>query len=300
MLSPSKQPMCKRFDSIGATYIMSSRPVLVLVALSSFLMVPAAAQNASNGDVSDLLLRDELQQAESLLDKQQRTPQNIAFRGEIEFRKGHFELAKLAMGRVKGKVAILELARAIELDPKVPLYHLYASEAWGIDKNYTEQRKHLETYLMLNPIDEDRVTEAKAGLEMLKAFDKEEVAAVHAPENPAPIRFRKSLNLIFTGIKIDGKGPYEFAIDTGTTQTVISEKLASELQLAPIASTVVFGIGGVGKVETKIYKMKELAAGDVTVKNVPVGTFNDPLISQFADGILGTSIFSDFKVTIDY
>jgi predicted aspartyl protease len=301
---------------------MSSRPVLVLVALSSFLMVPAAAQNASNGDVSDLLLRDELQQAESLLDKQQRTPQNIAFRGEIEFRKGHFEraeglyrealkmdpktarahfgLAKLAMGRVKGKVAIQELARAIELDPKVPLYHLYASEAWGIDKNYTEQRKHLEAYLMLNPTDEDRVTEAKAGLEMLKAFDKEEVAVVHAPDNPAPIRFRKSLNLIFTGIKIDGKGPYEFAIDTGATQTVISEKLASELQLLPIASTVVFGIGGVGKVETKIYKMKELAAGDVTVKNVPVGTFNDPLISQFADGILGTSIFSDFKVTIDY
>jgi hypothetical protein len=36
------------------------------------------------------------------------------------------------------------------------------------------------------------------------------------------------------------------------------------------------------------------------VRNTPVGTFNDPLISQFADGILATSIFSDFIVTVDY
>jgi predicted aspartyl protease len=299
--------------------------VLALMALGSFLLSSAAAQNAANSAtalVPDLLSRDEIQQAESLLDKQPRTAQTIAFRGEIEFRKGHFEqadalyrealkldsknprahfgLSKLAMGRVKGKVALQEVQRAIELDPKEPLYHLYASEAWGIEKNYQEQRKHLETYLQLNPKDEDRVTEAKAGLEMLKAFGTEEVSVVVAPDNPAPIRFRESLNLIFTSVMINGKGPFDFAIDTGATQTVISEKLAATLGLQPITSTVVFGIGGVGKVETKIYRMEELTAGDVKVKNTPVGTFNDPLISQFADGILGTSIFSDFIVTVDY
>src|SRR5262249_16151866 len=94
MLSPSKQPMCKRFDSIGATYIMSSRPVLVLMAFSSILMLPGAAQNTSNTDVSDLLLSDEVQQAENILDKQQKTPQTTALRGEIEFRKGHFDPAE--------------------------------------------------------------------------------------------------------------------------------------------------------------------------------------------------------------
>jgi predicted aspartyl protease len=298
--------------------------VLALMALGSFLF-SAATQNAANTSIagfSDLLLKDEIQQLETLLSKQPRTPQTVAFRGEVEFRKGHFEqanalyrealkmdaknarahfgLAKLAMARVKGKLGIQEVKRAIELDPKEPLYHLYASEAWGIDKNYAEQRKHLETYLQLNPKDEDRVTEAKAGLEMLKAFGTEEVALVVAPDNPAPIRFRDSLNLIFASVNINGKGPFQFAIDTGATQTVVSERLAETLGLQPITTTVVFGIGGVGKVETKIYKMDELTAGDVKVKNTPVGSFNDPLISQFADGILGTSIFSDFIVTVDY
>ena len=85
------------------------------------------------------------------------------FDGEIEFRKGHFEqaetlyrealkmdsknarahfgLGKLAMGKVNNKAALQELTRAIELDPKEPLYHLYASEAWGIDKNYARTAK---------------------------------------------------------------------------------------------------------------------------------------------------------------
>jgi predicted aspartyl protease/Tfp pilus assembly protein PilF len=305
---------------------MSSRPLIVLMALSSLLVLPGAVSATlpplQDDSVADLLLKDYVLQAEALLDKQLRTAETVALRGEIEFRKGnfdkadglykdalkvdsgnaraHFGLGKLAMGKVKGKLAIEELMRAVELDPKEPLYRLYASEAWGIEKNYLEQRKHLEEYLRLNPQDEDRLTEAKAGLEMLKAFGNEEVAEVDAPQNPAPIRFRKSLNLIFASVKINGKGPYDFAIDTGATQTVLSEKLATELGLQPIVSTVVFGIGGAGKVETKLYKVKEFTLGDVKVRNLPVGTFNDPLISQLADGILGTSVLSDFIMTVNY
>src|SRR5437879_4985700 len=152
----------------------------------------------------------------------------------------------------------------------------------------------------MNPNDPERVTEAKAGLEMLKVLGTTDVGVVTAPENPAPIRFRKALNLIFTEITINGRGPYNFAIDTGATQTVISEKLVAEMGLQPITSTVVYGIGGAGKVDTKLYVVKEMAVGDVKIKNIPVGTFNDPLVSQLADGILGTAVLSDFIITVNY
>ena len=302
---------------------MSSSPLIVLMALTSLLMLPGtAAQAAQPGSVADLLLKDEVQQAEALLAKQPRTAETVALRGEVEFRKGnfaqadalykealrldaknargHFELGKLAMSKVKGKLAVEEMKNAIELDAKEPLYHLYASEAWSIEKNYVEQRKQLEEYLRLNPNDPDRVTEAKAGLEMLKVMGTTDVGVVTAPENPAPIRFQKALNLIFTKLTINGHGPYNFAIDTGATQTVISEKLVAETSLQPITSTVVYGIGGAGKVETKLYAVKELAVGDVKIKNIPVGTFNDPLVSQLADGILGTAALSDFTITVNY
>src|SRR5215471_5306546 len=273
---------------------MSSSPLIVLMALTSFLVLPGAIPPSSAtpqaASVADLLLKDDVLQAEALLAKQPRTAEAVALHGEIEFRKGHFDqadaaykeavkmdsrsarahfgLGKLAMAKVKPKQAVQEMSRAIELDPKEPLYRLYSSEAWGMDKNYAEQRKQLEEYLKLNPKDDDRLAEAKAGLEMLKAFGNEEVAVVTAPENPAPIHFRKSLNLIFASLKINGKGPYEFAIDTGATQTVLSEKLAAEIGLEPVTSTVVFGIGGAGKVETKLYKVKDLSIGDVKVSNI--------------------------------
>ena len=169
---------------------MSSRPVIALMALTSLLVVPGAFPARSTtlqpGSVADLLLKDDIQQAEVLLAKQPRTAETVALHGEIDFRKGnfteaetayrealkmdsknaraHFGLGKLAMAKVKPKLAMQDITRAIELDPKEPIYRLYASEAAGMDKNSDEQRKQLEEYLKLNPKDEDRVTEAKAGL----------------------------------------------------------------------------------------------------------------------------------------
>jgi predicted aspartyl protease len=303
---------------------MSSSPLIIIfMGLTSLLVLPGASSPAAQpGSVADLLLKDEVLQAEALLEKQPRTAESVALHGEIEFRKGnfdkasafysealrmdpknarsHFGLGKLAMGKVKGKQAVEEMKRAIELDPKEPIYRLYASEAWSIEKNYVEQQKQLEEYLRLNPNDPERVTEAKAGLEMLKVLGTTDIGAVTAPQNPAPIRFRRTLNLIFAEITINGRGPYNFAIDTGATQTVISEKLVTTMGLQPITSTVVYGIGGAGKVDTKLYGVKELAVGDVKIKNVPVGTFNDPLVSQLADGILGTAALSDFIVNVNY
>src|SRR2546426_5506111 len=193
---------------------MSSSPLSVPLIVLMLL----ALQSPS---VTDLLTRDEVQQAEALLDKQPKTAESVALRGEIEYRKGNFDraqafykealamnaktarahygLGKLATAKLKTKQAIQEMTRAIELDPKEPLYHFYASEAWSLEKNYTEQRKQIEEYIRLNPSDPDRLAEAKAGLDMLKALGND-VAFVDAPENPAPIPFRKSLNLIFTRV----------------------------------------------------------------------------------------------------
>jgi len=285
-------------------------PLIVLMALA--LQLPS---------VADLLTRDEVQQAEALLDKQPRTAESVALRGEIEYRKGNFDravalykealgmnaktacahygLGKLAIGKLKTKQAIQEMKRAIEMDPKEPLYRFYASEAWALEKNYAEQRKQIEEYIGLNPSDPDRLAEAKAGLEMLKALGND-VASVDAPQNPAPIPLRKSLNLVFARVMINGTGPYEFAVDTGASQIVLSEKLAGDLGLTPVTSTIMHGVGGGGKIDTKLYSVKEMTIGDVKIKNVPVGTFNDPLVSQLADGIFSTAVLSDFILTVNY
>jgi hypothetical protein len=294
---------------------MSSRLALILMALSSFLPQKPPS-------VADLLLRDQVQEAEAQLSREPRTARNIALRGELEYRKGnfdqaatlyrealkmdpktaraHFGMGRLAMAKLKDKEAVQNISRAIELEPAESLYRLYASEAAALQKNYAEQMKQLQEYVRLNPADPDRLAEAKAGLEVLRALGTKDIGIVNAPENPAPIRFRKSLNLIFTSVMINGKGPYDFAIDTGASQAVLSEKLAADLGLKPLTSTVMHGVGGGGKIDTKLYSVDEISIGDVKIRKVPVGTFNDPLVTQLADGILGTALLSDFILTVNY
>jgi predicted aspartyl protease len=135
---------------------------------------------------------------------------------------------------------------------------------------------------------------------MLKALGTKDIAMVVAPENPAPIQFRKALNLIFTNVMVNGKGPYDFVVDTGASESVLSEKLAADLGLKPVTSTIMHGVGGGGKIDTKLYSLNELSLGDVKIKNVPVGTFNDPLVTKVADGIFGTAVLADFIITVNY
>src|SRR5437867_7957867 len=139
ILRPIKATNDQKSHTNRSAYSMSrSLGLVILMGLASFLVLyDTGSQAAQTGSVADLLLKDEIQQAEALLDKQPRTAQSVALRGEIEFRRGNFEragelykealrmdaknarghfgLGKLAMGKVKAKEAVEELKRAIEL-----------------------------------------------------------------------------------------------------------------------------------------------------------------------------------------
>ena len=58
---------------------------------------------------------------------------------------------------------------------------------------------------------------------------------------------------------MNGKGPYEFAIDTGASESVLSEKLAADARAEAVTSTIMHGVGGGGKIDTKLYSVSELS-----------------------------------------
>jgi tetratricopeptide (TPR) repeat protein len=302
---------------------MSSCLPLIFMALSSFLFLPRGGfQGSDSTSIADLLQADEVDKAEALLDAQPRSAEAISFHGEIAFRRGvfaqaealygealrmdektaraHFGLGRLALSRLKAGEAVDQFKRAVALAPGVAIFHFYLGEAYSLQKNYSGQKGELEQYIKLIPPDPDRLTEAKAAVEIVKALGTKNIGVAVAPPNPNAVPFQKMLNLIFAEARVDGRGPYRFVVDTGATQVVLSEKLLAELHLQPIASTVMHGVGGAGKVESKLYKVSEFEIGDVKITNFPVGTFSDPLVTQLADGIIGTAALSDFVVGVNY
>src|SRR5262245_29491906 len=125
---------------------MSSGPLLILMALTSFLVLPRARFQASKpASVAELLLNDESDKAGGRLDQRPPSAAATAYRGEIHYRRGdfsaadrlyreairmddktaraHFGLGKLALARLKTKEAVSSFKRAIELDPGEALFH---------------------------------------------------------------------------------------------------------------------------------------------------------------------------------
>ena len=296
---------------------------LFLILTLPFLGLAYQDMEVSLQGVSDLLLKDDFEEAAEILEGLVETADVLAFKGEIEFRRGrfeaagsyytralelegntpraHFGLGKLRLGKMRLEEAIESLGRAVELEPEEAIYHLMLADAWAFEGNLAEQIRQLEAYVALEPTyNPDRVTQVEAALEVIRDFGSESIGAYELPDEPEPIAISQGLNLIFADLMVGDRGPFEFIVDTGASQTVFTEALLDDLGLIPIASTLIHGIGGEGTVESNIYRIDELVFGNVEVRNLPVGTLSDPLVGQLADGIFSTATFSDELVSIDY
>ncbi len=109
--------------------------------------------------------------------------------------------------------------------------------------------------------------------------------------------------LILVETIANGRGSFQFAIDTGTSTTAISPQLARDLRLplAPMPGVTT----GAAQIAVSAAQLGSLAVGAATVANVPVivGGFVEMLggvIGTKLDGILGYNYLRAFRVVIDY
>jgi predicted aspartyl protease len=91
-----------------------------------------------------------------------------------------------------------------------------------------------------------------------------------------------------TSVFINGRGPFSFLVDTGSTVTVLSERVTKAIG-AEIGGT--FTIAGATGTAVRPYTdIETLTAGDVSRSNLRVAILEDPRLSR-GDGILGADLF---------
>ena len=299
-----------------------AKALLSLWLLSSVGLGYARPQNPID-TVSSLLLADAIEEADLILDALTEDSDVLAFKGEIEFRRANFEEArayysraldldpntarahfgvgKLLMGKMMLTEAIDSLSKAVELEPDAAIYRLALADAWAYEGDVAEQVRQLEAYVALEPsYDLERLRQVEAVLEVIGDFGPIQMGVYDLPEPAESITISQGLNLIFASVMVGDQGPFEFIVDTGASQTVFTERLLGELGLTPITSTLIYGIGGGGRVESGIYRIDSLTFGGIEVRNLPVGTLSDPLLGELADGIFSTATFGRELVSIDY
>ncbi|RYG31370.1 MAG: hypothetical protein EON93_13105 [Burkholderiales bacterium] len=90
-------------------------------------------------------------------------------------------------------------------------------------------------------------------------------------------------------VMLDGKGPFAFLVDTGSTSTVVSESIARSLGIEPLGKLTV--IGGTGTSVSPYGVVERLETGAVARGKLRVAILPDRHLAR-GDGILGADVFA--------
>jgi predicted aspartyl protease len=109
--------------------------------------------------------------------------------------------------------------------------------------------------------------------------------------------------LILVPVYVEGKGPFQFILDTGAFRCLLSPELSTVIGVKKEAQQEAMGTGGPMKMSSA--HVASLTVGSVRQENVEVAVTEE--LSRFADavrskvdGVIGFSFLKDFRLTVDY
>jgi predicted aspartyl protease len=97
-------------------------------------------------------------------------------------------------------------------------------------------------------------------------------------------------------VTINGLGPFQFMVDTGSTTTVIANRLLEALGTQPTGFATVAGTTGVA--EMPIARLERVTCGVVSKENLRVAVLPDAAMAQ-EDGILGADVFAGRRLVFN-
>jgi predicted aspartyl protease len=110
--------------------------------------------------------------------------------------------------------------------------------------------------------------------------------------------------IIVVKASVNRKGPYDFAVDTGASSTVLSKQTAQELNVTKNPSTPKKGHGCCGPVDLSMTTVESVRVGNAEAKKLAVAIMDLSTISKCIEiqlaGIIGYNFMKDYRVIIDY
>lgn len=97
-------------------------------------------------------------------------------------------------------------------------------------------------------------------------------------------------------VMLNGKGPFSFMVDTGSTNTVLAERHIAALG-APITGSATVA-GTTGMAQTKVARLGLIEVGAVSKRDMRVAVLPDAGLGP-VDGILGADVFAGKKIVFD-
>jgi predicted aspartyl protease len=106
-------------------------------------------------------------------------------------------------------------------------------------------------------------------------------------------------SLVVVPVFLNGRGPYRFLLDTGATNTILSNRVADQLNI-PIGKTqTLLTVGGTAMATKRIIDV--IRFGNTQIMQLPIIAADLKLMRALhIDGIIGGDCLKQFRISIDY
>lgn len=203
--------------------------------------------------------------------------------------------------RIDNSLAYLE--EAVFREPDEPDYQFALGQISARAERYKESADAYKRFLAIAPeLDSDRRLRIKGLIEFLSFLGQKTSLYTTDGSDTTSVPFSLIGNRPVIQIRVNGDDrPLNFVLDTGSGISVISDTTAKRLKVHEITrGGFAKGIGGDGRFEIVYGFLRQVAVGDVKIRNVPVYIRHFHTASEDIDGYIGLSLISKFLTTIDY
>ena len=197
--------------------------------------------------------------------------------------------------------SLANLTEAVYHDPMEADYVYALAQVSARAEKYREAAQAYEDFLRVSKnADDERRARIRGLIEFLRYLGGKTNLYQPGGSDSTNVRFELVGNRPVIKMRVNGRPQeYRFVLDTGSGISVISEETARTLGIKPVAKGgFAKGIGGDGKFQIVYGFLREMALGDVAVRNVPV--YIRKFHSDGIDGYIGLSMISKFLTTVDY
>jgi predicted aspartyl protease len=116
-------------------------------------------------------------------------------------------------------------------------------------------------------------------------------------ESEGVTRFERGTGAVVLPVQLNGRGPFRFLLDTGSTRSSVSARTAEAIR-APVVARTVMG-SAAGSREVPVARVDTLDVGPVTVRDLLASVVElDGLVD--VDGVIGQDVLAALRFTIDF
>ncbi len=252
----------------------------------------SAAAHELAGEV--LFRRGEIAHAESEYKQAAKLDPNLA--------RAWWGLARIAACTSMDKTADQYYRRAHELDPRDP--HMFLD--WAMRLHGAEHIDALETYASLTDpnVQQHELDGIREHIRLDKALRGRKLTALTSPYQKAEIPLLQLVSLNHTrsfGVEVDVNGKkLKLVLDTGAGGIVIQRSTAERAGVTRLADASLNGFGDNAKLRGGYVGLaSRMAIGSVEFRDAMIKVSNQEFV-DLQDGLIGTDVFSQFLVTIDF